>query len=77
MHTTHSWIQSDRKGQNFTVHINKCPFGTTYLAQIEIFFAESVEKRLKNKLNNIVGILSKSKVEPMNSSKNKLKVETS
>ena len=35
-----------------------CPFGTTYLIKTENFFAESVKKKLKNKLNSIVGFMN-------------------
>lgn len=31
----------------------KCPFRTVYLVETENFFAKSVEKKLKNKLNSI------------------------
>ena len=31
-----------------------CSFGTTYLAEIKIFFCKHKKKMLKNKLNNIV-----------------------
>ena len=35
-----------------------CPFGTAYLVKTENFFAEGVKKRLKNKLNSIVGSMN-------------------
>ena len=41
--------------------VTKCPFGNSLFSWIWIFFAESVENKLKNKLNNTVG--------PMNSIK--------
>ena len=57
----------------------KCPLGTAYLAETKKFFAETTIDKGKSQLNSVVKHMNSTKnaMRPMNSSKNKLKVEIS